>query len=135
MDLFGEQDLPAIQNYTVLARKYRPSDLDGLIGQEALVRTLRNALKTGRMAHAFLLTGIRGVGKTTTARIIARTINNIPADQTLNGNIDIIEMDAASNRSIDDIREIIGEARYKPVQLPYKVYIIDEVHMLTKEAF
>lgn len=136
MDLFGEEEQAAPQqNYTVLARKYRPTNLDGLIGQDALVRTLRNALKTGRLAHAFLLTGIRGVGKTTTARIIARTINNIPADETLEGHIDIIEMDAASNRGIDDVREIIGEARYKPVQLPYKVYIIDEVHMLTKEAF
>jgi len=135
MDLFGEAEQAAPQNYTVLARKYRPSDLDGLIGQDALVRTLRNAISSGRLAHAFLLTGIRGVGKTTTARIIARTINNIPADETLEGHIDIIEMDAASNRGIDDIREIIGEARYKPVQLAYKVYIIDEVHMLTKEAF
>ena len=142
MNLFGDTEdalanaLPVdVKNYTVLARKYRPTSLDGLIGQEALVRTLRNALKTGRLAHAFLLTGIRGVGKTTTARIIARAINNIPATDTLEGHIDIIEMDAASNRGIDDIREIIGEARYKPVELAYKVYIIDEVHMLTKEAF
>ncbi len=135
MDLFGETEQATPQNYTVLARKYRPADLDGLIGQDALVRTLRNAISSGRLAHAFLLTGIRGVGKTTTARIIARVINNIPAGETLDGNIDIIEMDAASNRGIDDIREIIGEARYKPVALAYKVYIIDEVHMLTKEAF
>lgn len=135
MNLFGETEAAAPQNYTVLARKYRPVDLDGLIGQDALVRTLRNAISSGRLAHAFLLTGIRGVGKTTTARIIARTINNIPASESLEGHIDIIEMDAASNRGIDDIREIIGEARYKPVQLAYKVYIIDEVHMLTKEAF
>ena len=134
MDLFGE-NAETPQNYTVLARKYRPVTLEGLIGQDTLVRTLKNALKAGRVAHAFLLTGIRGVGKTTTARIIARTINNIPPEESLEGNIDIIEMDAASNRGIDDIREIISEARYKPVQLAYKVYIIDEVHMLTKEAF
>ena len=138
MNLFGDTEdaLPVdVKNYTVLARKYRPTSLDGLIGQDALVRTLRNALKTGRLAHAFLLTGIRGVGKTTTARIIARAINNIADNDTLDGHIDIIEMDAASNRGIDDIREIIGESRYKPVELAYKFYIIDEVHMLTKEAF
>ena len=133
-DLFGGE-LPEAKTYTVLARKYRPSDLDGLIGQEALVRTLRNAMKTGRLAHAFLLTGIRGVGKTTTARIIARALNNIPADQTVDQHIDVVEMDAASNTGVDDVREIIDAAKYKPLSAPYKIYIIDEVHMLSKGAF
>lgn len=137
--LFGEEDLDAGQPqqkaYTVLARKYRPSDLDGLIGQEALVRTLKNAIKSGRIAHAYLLTGIRGVGKTTTARIMARVLNSIPADQSVDSHIDVIEMDAASHTGVDNIREIIEEAKYKPLTAPYKIYIIDEVHMLSKGAF
>ncbi len=136
--LFAEAELEAGQPqkaYTVLARKYRPSNLDGLIGQEALVRTLRNAIKTGRIAHAYLLTGIRGVGKTTTARIMARVLNNIPDDQSVDSHIDVIEMDAASHTGVDNIREIIEEAKYKPLSAPYKIYIIDEVHMLSKGAF
>ena len=140
--LFATDELDAVQPqdvtgraYTVLARKYRPHNLDGLIGQEALVRTLRNAIKTGRIAHAYLLTGIRGVGKTTTARIMARVLNNIPDDQSVDSHIDVIEMDAASHTGVDNIREIIDEAKYKPLSAPYKIYIIDEVHMLSKGAF
>ena len=123
------------KNYTVLARKYRPSKLEGLIGQDALVRTLKNALKSGRLAHAFLLTGIRGVGKTSTARIIARALNEIPEDQAVDSHIDVVEMDAASNTGVDNIREIIEQAKYKPLSAPYKIFIIDEVHMLSKGAF
>jgi DNA polymerase-3 subunit gamma/tau len=140
--------------YRVLARKYRPSDFTGLIGQEALVRTLSNAFATGRIAHAFMLTGVRGVGKTTTARIIARALNCIGPDgkrtePTIHPcgvcepcvaiaesrHIDVQEMDAASRTGIDDIREIIEGVRYAPASARYKVYIIDEVHMLSKQAF
>jgi DNA polymerase-3 subunit gamma/tau len=140
--------------YRVLARKYRPTDFTGLIGQEALVRTLSNAFATGRIAHAFMLTGVRGVGKTTTARIIARALNCIGpdgkrAEPTIHPcgvcepcvsisesrNVDVQEMDAASRTGIDDIREIIEGVRYAPVAARYKVYIIDEVHMLSKQAF
>lgn len=123
------------QNYTVLARKYRPNNLDGLVGQDAMVRTLKNAMANNRLAHAFLLTGIRGVGKTSTARILARALNQIPAEQSIDGHIDIVEMDAASHTGVDDVREIIESARYKPVSAPYKIFIIDEVHMLSKNAF
>ncbi|HET7084281.1 MAG TPA: DNA polymerase III subunit gamma/tau [Rhizomicrobium sp.] len=142
------------QPYRVLARKYRPSDFTGLIGQEALVRTLSNAFATGRIAHAFMLTGVRGVGKTTTARIIARALNCIGPDGkrteptihpcgmcepcvsiSESRNVDVQEMDAASRTGIDDIREIIEGVRYAPVAACYKVYIIDEVHMLSKQAF
>jgi len=140
--------------YRVLARKYRPSDFTGLIGQEALVRTLSNAFATGRIAHAFMLTGVRGVGKTTTARIIARALNCIGPDgkrkePTIHPcgvcepcvaiaesrHVDVQEMDAASRTGIDDIREIIEGVRYAPASARYKVYIIDEVHMLSKQAF
>ena len=140
--------------YRVLARKYRPSDFTGLIGQEALVRTLSNAFASGRIAHAFMLTGVRGVGKTTTARIIARALNCIGPDgkrtePTIqpcgvcdpcvtiaeSRNVDVQEMDAASRTGIDDIREIIEGVRYAPASARYKVYIIDEVHMLSKQAF
>jgi DNA polymerase-3 subunit gamma/tau len=142
------------QPYRVLARKYRPTDFTGLIGQEALVRTLSNAFATGRIAHAFMLTGVRGVGKTTTARIIARALNCVGPDGkrteptiqpcgvcepcvsiSESRNVDVQEMDAASRTGIDDIREIIEGVRYAPVAARYKVYIIDEVHMLSKQAF
>jgi len=140
--------------YRVLARKYRPSDFTGLIGQEALVRTLSNAFASGRIAHAFMLTGVRGVGKTTTARIIARALNCIGPDgkrtePTIHPcgvcdpcvtiaesrNMDVQEMDAASRTGIDDVREIVEGVRYAPASARYKVYIIDEVHMLSKQAF
>ena len=141
------------QQYQVLARKYRPTNFDDLVGQQALVRTLTNALKVGRIASAFVLTGVRGVGKTTTARIVAKALNCDKTDA--NGNppikpcgecthcrtiavgthMDVMEMDAASHTSIDDIRDIIDSAQYKPVTARYKVFILDEVHMLSKSAF
>ena len=139
--------------YRVLARKYRPTDFTTLVGQEAMVRTLRNAIATGRIAHAFMLTGVRGVGKTTTARIIARALNCVGADGkggptvdpcgvcdnckaiTEDRHVDVIEMDAASRTGIDDVRELIEGVRYRPVSARYKVYIIDEVHMLSEKAF
>lgn len=141
------------QPYRVLARKYRPQNFDELIGQEALVRTLKNAIETGRIAHAFMLTGIRGVGKTTTARIIARALNYKGPDGTAGPTIndtsdcplcqaiaedrhpDVIEMDAASRTGVDDVREILDSVRYAPTEARYKIYIIDEVHMLSKQAF
>ncbi len=138
--------------YLVLARKYRPLSFDALIGQDAMVQTLRNAFKSGRIHHAFILTGVRGVGKTTTARILARAFNYEDAngkaptlDFTREGlhdraiiegrHVDVIEMDAASNTGINDIREIIDSVKYAPASAPYKVYIIDEVHMLSTAAF
>ncbi len=139
--------------YRVLARTYRPQKFSELIGQEALVRTLSNAMRTGRIAHAFLLTGIRGVGKTTTARLIARALNCIGPDgkgeptpepcgtcehcaAIADGrHIDILEMDAATHTGIDDIREIVDSVRYAPTSARYKVYIVDEVHMLSEKAF
>jgi DNA polymerase III subunit gamma/tau len=153
-DLGFDAPQPKTQAYRVLARKYRPSDFTGLVGQEALVRTLSNAFATGRIAHAFMLTGVRGVGKTTTARIIARALNCIGPDGKLthptiqpcgvcdpcvsiaeSRHVDVQEMDAASRTGIDDIREIIEGVRYAPASARYKVYIIDEVHMLSKQAF
>ncbi len=138
--------------YLVLARKYRPLSFAGLIGQDAMVQTLRNAFKAGRIPHAFILTGIRGVGKTTTARILARAVNyedetgrhptldldkeGIHCRAIIEGrHVDVVEMDAASNTGINDIREIIDSVKYGPVSAPYKVYIIDEVHMLSTAAF
>ncbi len=138
--------------YLVLARKYRPQTFDDLIGQEAMVRTLRNAFQSGRIAQGYMLTGVRGVGKTTTARILARALNyetdtvdrpsiDMPvfgrhcADIIESRHPDVIEMDAASNTGVDDVREIIESARYKPILARTKVFIIDEVHMLTKNAF
>jgi DNA polymerase-3 subunit gamma/tau len=139
--------------YRVLARKYRPTTFADMIGQDALVRTLTNAIASGRLAHAFVLTGVRGVGKTTTARILARALNCVGPDgkggptadpcgvcepcRTIlaDRNVDVMEMDAASRTGVDDIREIIDGVRYGPVSSRYKVYIIDEVHMLSKNAF
>jgi len=139
--------------YRVLARKYRPQTFAEVIGQEAMVRTLSNAIDSGRIAHAFILTGVRGVGKTTTARIIARALNCVGADGgggptvspcgtcdhcrsiAEDRHVDVIEMDAASRTGIDDIRELTDGVRYRPVSARYKVYIIDEVHMLSKPAF
>lgn len=141
------------QPYRVLARKYRPQNFAELIGQEAMVRTLANAIKRDRLAHAFLLTGVRGVGKTSTARLIAKALNCIgpdgqggptidpcnvcePCRAIAEGrHIDVIEMDAASNTGVDDVREIIDAVRYSAVSARYKVYIVDEVHMLSKNAF
>ncbi|HEV2897898.1 MAG TPA: DNA polymerase III subunit gamma/tau [Pseudaminobacter sp.] len=138
--------------YRVLARKYRPADFSGLIGQEPMVRTLTNAFSSGRIAQAWMLTGVRGVGKTTTARILARALNYKTAEidqpsvelttlgehckAIMDGrHVDVIEMDAASHTGIDDIRDIIEQVRYAPVSARYKVYIIDEVHMLSTQAF
>ncbi len=138
--------------YLVLARKYRPRDFAELIGQDAMVQTLSNAFASGRIAQAYMLSGVRGVGKTTTARILARALNyetdkikEPTIEMQAEGDhcraimegthVDVIEMDAASHTGIDDIREIIEAARYKPVAGRYKVYIIDEVHMLSKSAF
>ncbi|AQX19186.1 DNA polymerase-3 subunit gamma/tau [Bartonella sp. WD16.2] len=146
------ENLPAVTTYRVLARKYRPQNFSDLIGQEAMVRTLTNAFETGRIAQAWMLTGIRGVGKTTTARILARALNYKTKDidqptialntlgehctQIIEGrHIDVIEMDAASHTGIDDIREIIEQIRYRPVSARYKIYIIDEIHMLSTQAF
>ncbi|WP_445376381.1 DNA polymerase III subunit gamma/tau [Niveispirillum fermenti] len=139
--------------YRVLARKYRPQNFDELVGQDALVRTLRNAIQSGRIHQAYMLTGVRGVGKTTTARIIARALNCIGPDGqggptispcgvcemcvsiAADRNVDVIEMDAASNTGVDNVREIIEGVRYAPSSARYKLYIIDEVHMLSKSAF
>lgn len=139
--------------YRVLARKYRPQNFDELIGQDALVQTLKNAIETGRIAHAFMLTGVRGVGKTTTARIIAKALNYTGKDGTAGPTTgktddcaicqaitedrhpDVMEMDAASHTGVDNIREILDSVRYAPSSARYKIYIIDEVHMLSKNAF
>ncbi len=145
----AQESLP----YRVLARKYRPVDFTTLIGQEAMVRTLRNAIASGRIAHAFMLTGVRGVGKTTTARIIARALKCVGPDGkggptvdpcgvceqcvaiNEDRNVDVIEMDAASRTGVADARELIEGVRYRPVAARYKIYIIDEVHMLSTAAF
>ena len=149
----GPVTAPPATPYRVLARKYRPSSFEDLIGQEPMVRTLSNAFDSNRIHQAYILTGVRGVGKTTTARILARAFNyelpgkvNVPTIhmpelgvhcQAIieSRHVDVIEMDAASHTGIDDVREIIDSARYRPVSARTKVYIIDEVHMLSKQAF
>jgi DNA polymerase-3 subunit gamma/tau len=142
------------QSHAALARKYRPKLFSELIGQDAMVQTLRNAFASGRVAQAYMLTGVRGVGKTTTARLIARALNYVPPgggdgaptlDMGEEGehcrailesrHLDVVEMDAASHTGIDDVRDLIDSAHYKPNTARYKVYIIDEVHMLSKQAF
>jgi DNA polymerase-3 subunit gamma/tau len=158
--MFGESAVapakaaePAAQPYRVLARKYRPQTFSELIGQEPMVRTLANAIERGRLAHAFLMTGVRGVGKTSTARLIAKALNCVGPDGTggptidpcgvcepcvaiaEGRHIDVIEMDAASHTGVDDVREIIEAVRYAAVSARYKIYIIDEVHMLSRNAF
>jgi DNA polymerase-3 subunit gamma/tau len=144
----------AAKPYRVLARKYRPSSFDDLIGQEAMVRTVSNAFETGRIPQAWILTGVRGVGKTTTARILARALNYELPDGSVNGpsiqmpvlgvhcqaimesrHMDVLEMDAASHTGVDDVRQINDSVRYAPASARYKVYIIDEVHMLSTAAF
>src|ERR1700694_4460759 len=141
-------------SYRVLARKYRPSTFDDLIGQDAMVRTVSNAFEAGRIPQAWILTGVRGVGKTTTARILARALNYELPDGSITGptikmptlglncqaimerrHVDVIEMDAASHNGVDDVRQINDAVRYSPVTARYKVYILDEVHMLSGAAF
>ncbi len=156
LGLFGDAPAaapPAATPYRVLARKYRPQRFDDLIGQEAMVRTLRNAFAQGRVAHAFMLTGVRGVGKTTTARLIARALNCTGPDGSggptadpcgvcpnctailADRHPDVTEMDAASRTGVDDVREIIEATRFRPMQARMKVFVIDEVHMLSRNAF
>jgi DNA polymerase III subunit gamma/tau len=145
---------PEAKAYRVLARKYRPSSFDDLIGQDAVVRTVSNAFETGRIPQAWILTGVRGVGKTTTARILARALNYELPDGSVKGptiqmptlgvhckaimesrHMDVLEMDAASHTGVDDVRAINDSVRYAPASARYKVYIIDEVHMLSTAAF
>jgi len=138
--------------YRVLARKYRPASFEDLVGQQPMVQTLSHAFESGRIAQAYMLTGVRGVGKTTTARILARALNYKTADKDApdidlaemgehceeimaGRHVDVLEMDAASHTGIDDIRDIIASTQYRPISARYKVYIIDEVHMLSKNAF
>src|ERR1044071_4273358 len=144
----------AAASYRVLARKYRPASFADLIGQEAMVRTISNAFESGRIPQAWILTGVRGVGKTTTARILARALNYELPDRSVTGptihmpvlglhcqaimesrHVDVIEMDAASHNGVDDVRQINEAVRYSPVSARYKVYILDEVHMLSTAAF
>jgi DNA polymerase-3 subunit gamma/tau len=154
-DMFGGPRPPADAPapYTVIARKYRPQNFDDLIGQEAMVRTLKNAFTTGRIAHAFMLTGVRGVGKTTTARLLARALNyesdtiHQPsiADLAVEGrhcraivegrHLDVLELDAASRSKVEEMRELLEGVRYAPAEARYKIYIMDEVHMLSTNAF
>jgi DNA polymerase-3 subunit gamma/tau len=152
-DIFAPSGSEPAAHYTVIARKYRPRTFEDLIGQEAMVRTLTNAFASGRIAHAFMLTGVRGVGKTTTARLLARALNyesdsvHQPslADLGVEGrhcraildgrHLDVLELDAASRSKVDEMRELLDGVRYAPAQARYKVYIIDEVHMLSPQAF
>ncbi|MGB3456002.1 MAG: DNA polymerase III subunit gamma/tau [Litorimonas sp.] len=143
---------PPNETYQVLARKYRPSTFEDMIGQDAMVTTLKNAFETGRIAHAFMLTGVRGIGKTTTARLLARalnyetdTVDHPSVDLAVPGrhceaimastHMDVLEMDAASRTGVDNMRELLDGVRYAPADARYKVYIIDEVHMLSAGAF
>ena len=154
LDLVGPGGASPSASYRVLARKYRPANFNDLIGQEAMVRTISNAFETGRIPQAWILTGVRGVGKTTTARILARALNYELPDGSVKGptidlptfglhcqaimesrHIDVIEMDAASHNGVDDVRQINDAVRYAPVNARYKVYILDEVHMLSTAAF
>jgi DNA polymerase-3 subunit gamma/tau len=155
VDIFGAPPAVAERGaaYTVIARKYRPKSFEDLIGQEAMVRTLTNAFASGRIAHAFMLTGVRGVGKTTTARLLARALNyesdtiHAPSVTLLaqegrhcgaileGRHMDVLELDAASRSKVDEMRELLDGVRYAPVEARYKVYIIDEVHMLSTQAF
>ena len=144
------KDNSKLNEYRVLARKYRPQYFHELIGQDSLVKTISNAILNNRVAHAYLLTGVRGVGKTTTARLIAMALNCEKRSEDLfepcnkcdsclsikeDRNMDVIELDAASKTGVDDVREIIDNVKYKPVSCKYKIFIIDEVHMLSKNAF
>src|SRR2546423_1462165 len=150
----GTTAAAGVSSYRVLARKYRPATFPDLIGQVAMVRTISNAFETGRIPQAWILTGVRGVGKTTTARILARALNYELPDGSVKGptiampvlgvhcqaimdsrHLDVIEMDAASHNSVEDVRQINDAIRYAPVSARYKVYILDEVHMLTGPAF
>src|SRR3989440_9264777 len=150
----GTTDASGGSSYRVLARKYRPATFADLIGQDAMVRTISNAFETGRIPQAWILTGVRGVGKTTTARILARALNYELPDGSIKGptihmpalgvhdqaimesrHVDVIEMDAASHNGVDDVRQINEAVRYSPVSARYKVYILDEVHMLSTAAF
>ncbi|HZZ33972.1 MAG TPA: DNA polymerase III subunit gamma/tau, partial [Phenylobacterium sp.] len=157
VDMFGEAPKPTVSDdasaaYTVIARKYRPKTFADLYGQEAMVRTLTNAFASGRIAHAFMLTGVRGVGKTTTARLLARALNYESAtiheptlDLAVEGihcasiiegrHMDVLELDAASRTKVDEMRELLDGVRYAPTSARYKVYIIDEVHMLSTQSF
>ena len=136
--------------YKVLARKYRPRTFEDLIGQNSMVKILSNAFSLNRIAHAFLFTGVRGVGKTTAARIVARGLNCLKDDSPTispcgvcsscisaknDRHVDIVEIDAASHTGVDDVRELTEGVRYKPAEGRYKIYIIDEVHMLSTQAF
>src|SRR6202521_804826 len=152
LDLGGPPE--AGKHYRVLARRYRPSSFEDLIGQDAVVRTVSNAFDTGRIPQAWILTGVRGVGKTTTARILARALNYQLPDGSIKAptvrmpqlgihcgaimesrHVDVLEMDAASHNGVDDIRQINDAVRYAPVNARHKVYILDEVHMLSTQAF
>src|SRR3989442_14445126 len=135
-------------SYLVLARKWRPQRFEDIVGQEHITRVLRSAIGAGRIAHAYLFTGIRGVGKTTAARVIAKALNcekgptADPCNEcshclevTAGSSIDVYEIDGASNRGIDEVRQIIENVRYQPAKSRFKIYIIDEVHQVTKDAF